>query len=26
MSILWPLHGPYDALKTAAKALVMGPR
>ena len=24
MSILGPLHAPYDALKTAAKALVMG--
>jgi putative tricarboxylic transport membrane protein len=24
MSILWPLHAPYDALKTAAKSLVMG--
>jgi hypothetical protein len=26
MSIISPLHGPYDALKTALKALVMGPR
>ena len=26
MSILGPLHGPYQAVKTAAKALVMGPR
>jgi putative tricarboxylic transport membrane protein len=24
MSILWPLHGPYDALKVALKGLVMG--
>lgn len=23
MSILWPLHGPYEALKAAIKALVM---
>jgi outer membrane lipopolysaccharide assembly protein LptE/RlpB len=26
MSILWPLHGPYDALKVALKGLVMGGR
>jgi putative tricarboxylic transport membrane protein len=26
MSILWPLHAPYDALKTAIKGLVMGAR
>ena len=26
VSILGPLHAPYDALKTAAKALVMGAR
>jgi hypothetical protein len=26
VSILGPLHAPYDALKTAAKSLVMGPR
>jgi hypothetical protein len=26
ISILGPLHAPYDFLKTAAKALVMGPR
>ncbi|TMJ66243.1 MAG: tripartite tricarboxylate transporter TctB family protein [Alphaproteobacteria bacterium] len=26
MSILWPLHAPYDALKVALKGLVMGGR